>query len=286
VIFVYNSNTEARVKDGSGQEYNMDYGQSCHAMPGYKEKYIYTYQVSEDPASGDKIILPDQDGQCSISDLRKVEKHEYEKPTAADFEGRVPSAVTHVKAIPRNGSVSLTWRPATDDKGVSYYVISYDKYKIDTQNTPFVDMPNQKKTDSIRYTITGLTNEESYYFYIIAVDTDGNLSSYWSDEVTCTPKSSIMPTESLANSLRTMNLRIVNEGPNSFLIRWNTLPGQTRQTVSLEINGEREFSMTDYSKLHMRILKKEYREGKQLTFKVQIHGLKGVIQEEEIDFDF
>ena len=116
------------------------------------------------------------------------------------------------------------------------------------------------------------------------MDTSGNTSSNWSFLAIATPKSSILSAE--PSEVGSLDLEIIHESDYSFVIQWNYLPGTNRQTIILELDGQREFARTDYSNRNIRILKRPHREGKILTLKVRAYDLYGLVREEEIDFGF
>ena len=284
VKYVYKGNTEAWVTDESGQEHFMSYSDSCRAMPRYWKHNIYVLQGGRTLAKSDKIFLPNKDGQCWITYLRKVYPYKPKEPEDTGVDNKVPTTVMQVKAFPGNGKVYLSWRPARDNEGISHYIVSYSPYKIRTKDIPVQEMPNQIQTEDAHVAISDLINNETYYFYVLAVDTSGNVSSRWSLEARATPKSSILSDELAPSQL--FNLRVAEETARSFLIRWDTVPDANRYAVSFEVDGEREFTRLNYAKRYIRMLKKDYREGKKLTLKVRAYGLHGFIKEEKIDFEF
>ena len=278
---VFGENKKAYVLDENGQQYYINYGSYCSAIAGYKKTYVYAFQAGDILSRSDRIILPNKDGQCSIYYLKKTTTVETVKTKSNP--DLVPTTVTNVKAYPRNGSVFLTWRSARDDKGISHYIISYSKYPLSTKNVPLEDMPNRIISKPTHYNVTDLENDQPYYFYVLAMDTAGNVSSDWSEEVQGIPKASFL-TGKTAGESNEMDLKISNENANSFFIEWHPISGR-RQTVILDTDGKRELSWTDYSKSYIRILKRSHREGKPLTLKVRAYGSYGVV-EEEINFDF
>ena len=277
---------QARIADELGQKYFITYTDACRAMPSYRDTYIYVLQGANYLRQGDKIFLLNYDGQCSISYVRKVETDVTEIPEEPVGDTRVPTSVVRVKAFPMNGKVFLSWSAARDNVGISHYIVSYNTYKIRTKGIPIQEMPNQIQTEDTHLTVENLENEETYYFYVLAVDTSGNVSSRWSMAAKATPKSSILSDELTPSGTYSLNVRIANESPRSFLIRWNHHPMVTRYSVIFEVDGQRVFTRTGYTKRYIRILKKESREGKPLTLKVRSYGLRGFLREAEVNFEF
>ena len=193
VNYTYVSNTEAHIMDESGQAYHINYNYRCSAIEGYRGKYVYAYMYDNSVTgglnNGDKITLADMDGECSITGLKKIER---KAPVVKQEINKVPSLVSNVTTVPMNGAVALYWNRAHDDIGISHYIISYNRYYFDAKGVPFADMPNQVKTDSnaTSFTVSGLENDQYYFFYITAVDTGGNVSSNWSTVVMAIPRSS------------------------------------------------------------------------------------------------
>lgn len=96
-----------------------------------------------------------------------------------------PSDVENLEAIAGDSSVSLTWSAASDDVGVTGYQIHYGTNPVaESESTYdyFVDVG-----DMLEYTLSSLENGITYYFSVIAYDTDGNESLFWSIEASATP---------------------------------------------------------------------------------------------------
>ena len=278
---VFGENTKAYILDENGRRFYISYSQACSAIAGYKNTHVYVFQAGDFLSRNDRIILPDRAGECSIYYMQEVRPAENEKTKIQD---KAPDTVANVKAYPRNGGVFLTWRSARDDKGISHYVISYSKYRFNPKGVSLDDMPDRIVSKPTHYTITGLDNDMPYYFYVIAVDTGGNMSSDWSEAAEAVPKSSLFQVQS-GVSAEKMNIRVADESAASFLIRWNHISG-SRQTVIMELDGTRELAWTDYSKNQIRILKTPKRKGKIITLKVRSHSIYESVKEERIDFSF
>jgi len=270
--------------DKNGNQYEVQYNANCMHIARYWRKEVYFYQSGSSPSVGDKIHLPANEGSCSLLYVKKrLPLVETEKP-----EGDIkrPTMVSEVTATPGNGSVWLNWRAASDDAGVDHYIISYFPYSIKTENYTVDQMPNKITTGSnaTSYKVTGLTNEDIYFFYVIAVDTSGNVSSDWSPEVSATPRSSI---SQLTTTARTrLFIYKTQETSLSYLFRWNEIPSYSRQTVILEVDGERDFTSTSWDQFYIRILKKADRKGKPLKLIVRQFDIHGGMFENEYDFQF
>jgi hypothetical protein len=278
------SNYMSLLTDKDGNEYEIQYNANCMSIPRYWHSEVYFYQSGSTPSVGDKIHLPADEGSCSVLYVKKrLPLVEVEQP-----EGDIkrPTMVSEVTATPGNGVVWLSWRSASDDDGVDHYIISYFPYSLRTDTYTVDQMPNKIVTENnaTTYKITGLTNEDIYFFYVIAVDTNGNISSDWSPEVNATPKSAIMQTTSTVRTR--LHLYKTQETYLSYLFRWNRIPAFSRQTVILEVDGERDFVFTDWSKDYIRILKKDSRKGRSLNLAVRQYDTYGGMFEDEYEFGF
>jgi len=274
---------KAYVKGEDDQQYYITLGSYCAKIFGYRNTFVYVLQAGKSLSRSDKIFLPNREGQCSILYLEKIEQSQAQKKNVN--LDKVPTTVVNVKAFPRNGRVFLAWQKAQDDKGVSHYIISYTKYSVSTKDVPFEDMPNQITTKKTYYTVDGLENEQTYYFYVLAVDTSGNVSSNWSEEATATPKTSIFEGKSATEKPEQMSIKVEKETIGSFLISWTPVSG-ARQTVILETDGKRVFTLNTYQKSNIRILKSDMRKGKKLTIRIRAYDIYGSMKEEFFNFDF
>ncbi len=273
-------NTEILATDEAGQDYLIGYNELCQAMPQFRDSWIFVLQGGSTLDKGDKLYLPDRAGACSIDRLEKItNSRSNTTPDASDRQ--LPSGVTGLKAILGNGKITLTWKAAQDDHGISHYLVSHSPYSIDPKKIATVDMPNLTVTNLTQLKITGLENGQRYYFYVAAVDTNGNRSSDWASAL-ATP-SDFMTGETQSPDL---NLKVYLETPISFLLRWDRIPGTTRTTIAFDVDGQRIFSNTDYRAKILQIKKSADRKGKTLTLTVRTSGLNGPIKEEKIEFKF
>jgi len=285
VKYVFNGNTEAWVVDESDQEYYLSYGPSCSAMPRFRKNHIYVLQGGDKLSRSDKVYLPNKEGQCSIEYLREIRPYRPKITTDPGRDQEKPTTVTHVKAFPRKGRVFLTWRSARDNQEVDHYIVSYNKGNLNPKDIPVVNMPNQIETKNTYLTLKNLTNDETYFFWVAAVDTSGNISDQWSETVQTTPKASILPDPS-SPSRYGLNLRITYESDRSYLFEWDEIPGTNRYTVILEVDGSHDMVRTDFHKKRIRILKRPHRQGRPLTFKVRAYSHDKYLGEERINFEF
>ncbi|MFZ4622115.1 MAG: fibronectin type III domain-containing protein, partial [Bacteroidota bacterium] len=108
---------------------------------------------------------------------------------ARSFAAAAVTADMDPPAIPQNllsaagdGAVTLHWNPNTESDLAKYYI--YAGTAI--YPTTIVDSTCGGLNDTLK-TITGLTNDQQYYFRVTAVDTNGNISGY-SDQIGAMPK--------------------------------------------------------------------------------------------------
>lgn len=100
-------------------------------------------------------------------------------------ENENPSDVENLQGTAMNGAARLTWDPATDDKGVSGYVIHYGLTTVSEPGDSY-DL-NVDVGDVLEYTVTDLENGTPYYFSVVAYDEEGDESLRWATEVSVTP---------------------------------------------------------------------------------------------------
>lgn len=110
---------------------------------------------------------------------------------AQTTDTQAPGFVSGVTATPGDASVTVKWNAATDNVGVTGYVVYH--------GTTSVAQAYRDRNEVIAYdafseignvlttTISGLTNNTQYYFVVTAMDAAGNESANYSAEVSATP---------------------------------------------------------------------------------------------------
>lgn len=97
-----------------------------------------------------------------------------------------PSDVENVSVTPGDASVTLSWDVATDDTAVTGYKIYVGTHAVTSPGDGY-DLDPITVENVITYTVTGLENDETYYFALTAMDATGNESENYSNEVSATP---------------------------------------------------------------------------------------------------
>lgn len=105
---------------------------------------------------------------------------------AADTAG--PSDVENLIGNSLNASAQLSWDAATDDTGVTGYQVHYGSTSVSAPGQSYDDFIDVG--DVLTYTVTGLTNDTTYYFSVIAYDAASNESAAWAKELALTPTGS------------------------------------------------------------------------------------------------
>lgn len=109
--------------------------------------------------------------------------------TLASADLQVPSDVEGLSAQAGDGEVELSWDMATDNVGVTEYKIYYGLNSVAEDSESYTLGPVETNNDSLSHTVTGLVNDTTYYFAITALDSAGNESEYYSEEISATPVS-------------------------------------------------------------------------------------------------
>ncbi|MBU1935408.1 fibronectin type III domain-containing protein [Patescibacteria group bacterium] len=279
---VYTSKTSAIVTTEDNNQFRIYYGSQCSDVWGLSS--IYYLQSSSLLRKSDIIYLPDNEGQCYLSNVDEIEEDDSQASSESGEDTMSPDMVRDVLAVPGDESVFLSWDAATDNVGIAYYIVSYSTHNLNLDNYEVSEMPNQIIVNGLNYEVTGLENNDTYYFYVLSVDTSGNMSSDWSEEVSTAPSGSVRRTE--AAEPTEINLTKTEETSSSFLFDWDKVDSYQRQTVIFEVNGEREFIYYNWYKNYMRVLKKDSRQGEDLTLIIRQYDIYGQMHEDEIEFEF
>ena len=101
-----------------------------------------------------------------------------------DGDSTAPAVPTGLVATKGSGQITLNWT-ANSEADLAGYDLYYDDRTWTSPQT-YADKANSSLITSASYTVTGLTNNTTYYFWVRAVDKSGNVSSVCSS-VTCKP---------------------------------------------------------------------------------------------------
>ncbi len=106
--------------------------------------------------------------------------------TVAGADATPPSDVENLKAAPDDGAVTLSWNVATDNVGVKGYKIYYGTGSATGGGGSYALGPLDAG-NKISYKLSGLQNNQKYYFAVTAYDAAGNESVNYSLEASATP---------------------------------------------------------------------------------------------------
>jgi len=285
----YAYNNEAQVIDEKERHYSIFHVMGCAQLRSHLQEKVYVLRQGDELNEGDILFVPGDPDQCSI---RLVEKLPAPKKEAEDpnKDTKRPTRVANVRAIPQNGQAFVYWHSAEDNVGIDHYVVSYSKYRSDPKNIMTGSAENQTVSTDTKMTIKGLENDQMYYFYILAVDTSGNESSFWSPSASAFVKSSIMPAPVVNTQGPKLNLHKVNETKTSITFEWDNPPTTTRYLVTLRTITRKskitDFGFNEYASTRIKILKTPSRRGKNLELKVSAFNTKDFIGEETMEFRF
>ncbi len=108
---------------------------------------------------------------------------------AAETDTTYPSDVENVQAVAGDQQVTLSWDAATDNLAVKGYKIFYGTQSVASDTASYTLGPIDTG-DVLTYKVTGLENDQTYYFAVTAYDAAANESEFYSTEVSATPKAS------------------------------------------------------------------------------------------------
>lgn len=116
--------------------------------------------------------------------------------SSSPLDSLEPSDIENVIVQAGDGEVQLTWTGATDNVDVIGYKIYRGTRSVKTSEDRY-DLPTIPVGNVKTYTVKNLTNGQTYYFTVTAVDAAGNESLNYGPEVTASPKSGLrlIPTE-------------------------------------------------------------------------------------------
>lgn len=148
-------------------------------------------------SSGNTLFAQNEEAQASppqaVQEQPEVKADIEVAATSSDstIDVTPPSDVHAIEAQAGDSEVSLSWDTATDNTAVTGYKIYRGTASVKSKDGAY-DLPVIPVGASTRYTVQNLTNDQSYYFTVTAVDDAGNESeNYGLPEVNATPKSGL-----------------------------------------------------------------------------------------------
>lgn len=286
VDYVFNNKTQAGVTDENGEKHVILVSSNCSKILGYMYKDIYFRGYKSELSKGDYLFLPRNEGRCPLLYAKHIEKDvSSPEPIDASLDIREPSIVSDVNAVPGDGIVYLNWDEADDNVGIDHYIISHSQYSLETERYDINDLPNKTIVKDSNHTAIKLENENRYYFYVLAVDTSGNTSSRWSEEVSAETKSAIREIDTDPVRPET-KIELIQETPIFYLFKWEKIPSYNRKIVTFESDSKRIFSFLNWKSDSIRILKTRSRRGKDLKLSIRQFDIHGGMFKDEFEFRF
>lgn len=108
----------------------------------------------------------------------------------AETDSKEPADVENVVATPGDAEAKLDWDDATDNVGVTGYKIYRGTKSVKSPDEPY-DLPVISTGSASEYTVKNLTNDQTYYFTVTALDAAGNESASYAKEVSATPQAGL-----------------------------------------------------------------------------------------------
>lgn len=122
-------------------------------------------------------------------------------------QAALPGDVENLKAVAADGSVTLTWNPATAATGqISKYLVFQGTQSVTAQGGRYEK--NYDAGNKTTYTVTGLNNDTKYYFAVVAFDTNGEHSENYSNEISATPAGSATASPKVSNASALNNIEV------------------------------------------------------------------------------
>jgi len=155
--------------------YRIDYGEGCKYLREFIGKQVYLYAPNGSLNNG-TLYLPNNRGQCRISEdgvLRTVETPTVDQGTP----------VYDIQFVAENNEAHFYWKTKeSDEKWL--FLIAYSKFKLNPADYHWRQMPNLRFSATNEYASKMLANNQKYYFYIAARNSQGVVSSWQELEVT------------------------------------------------------------------------------------------------------
>lgn len=212
----------------NGKNYLINYGSGCRYLKDFVDKRLYLNLPTGNLIHG-RIMQPGNRGNCPIT-FAKVIGDVQEDPLAA------PPSLDGLDYQAQGNQVYFYWNHPEMRTERLLYLISYSKYRIETDDYQWYEMPNLRRTRRNSYTVKRLANGQPYYFYLAAVGLSQNRKASEWIEVQATP---ISPGGFQNNPDRPEFEISLEETENSFILSWPTDESARRYYVRLYVNGRR-----------------------------------------------
>jgi len=141
-------------------------------------------------ALGGKLLVPDEPSLVGVTDQTiEITGTSVEDPTLTDtcevllYGRNEPGSPTLTSAVPANESVTLTWTAPANDGGEA--LSGYTAYYSFTDGGATTALPDAIGASDTSHTFNGLTNDDEYFFYLVA--TNGQGDSELSNGLSATP---------------------------------------------------------------------------------------------------
>ena len=159
--------------------------------------------------------------------------------TAFAADAVKPSDIETLTGTAGNTEVSLTWSAATDDTGVDGYQVHYGLNPVDAagETYDFVDDVG----NVTQYTLTGLENDTTYYFSIIAYDAAGNESLAWAPELELTP--SATPGSADTEAPKVMEATALNSEEVKVVFSEGVILPETDANLEFDLENQDNFEL-------------------------------------------
>lgn len=213
--------------DWGNYRYRLDYANGCENLMEFLNDTVYLSLPKKELAGG-TMILPGNRGQCTIKSAKIMEDISSEKPLVPPIDG-----------LYYQGQVNQAyfyWKDQQTDDYPLLYVVSYSRYPINPKDYHWQQMPNLQFTRNNTMTVNRLVNGLKYYFYLAAIDADGNASEWKQIEIT-----PITPTPKLNKGTKedfVFNIELVEENDNGFTLKWPALANADLYLVQLFVGGK------------------------------------------------
>jgi len=230
---IYGGKTHVIVSDEQSRRYLIYFPSSCSNTKGYLNQSIFLRMYGSEVDRADRLFLPRKENQCDLTHVEPLAADasgedipisriaEKKSELAAGNDVKRPSTPGNPRAITGPGRAYVYWYEADDNVEIDHYVVAYSPYSLSTEDLEIEDVLNFVTSETNTAVVPDLQIGKLYFFYIKAVDTSGNASSDWSEEVSATPrKITVIGTPGFNN----LYLKIGQKTDKSFLFRWRKDP--------------------------------------------------------------